>query len=108
MKLREIRGEAAFEALARLLAPVTELCGDPAFAAAAKAGATVGALVQTALDTHREAVTEILAALCGQPRASFSPTLPELAAALAELIEDRDVRALFTLPAPRGDGTAGG
>ncbi|MBQ6420434.1 MAG: hypothetical protein IJK02_05100 [Clostridia bacterium] len=106
MKLGELKGDAAFEAMGRLLAPLTEIGTDNEVAALAKSGAKIGEIAALLLKTHRGAIKEILAALAGKPADAYEVTLPGLLSALSDLLNDRELQTLFTLSGPPSGSTA--
>lgn len=96
MKLSEIRGEAAIDALADILEPVSEILADTEFRDAVRAKKPHIELVKMALKKHKKQVIEILAVLDSEDPKTYSPSILTLPIKLLEVFNDKELIDLFT------------
>lgn len=94
MKLTDIRGEAALDALADLIDPVASICSDPRIKAAIY-GSKMSA-IKIMLKDHKKSVITIMAILDGVPVEEFEVNLLTLPVKLLEILNDPEVVGLFT------------
>lgn len=109
MRLSEIRGHDAFEALADLIGPISELAADEEVMACFRGGKPVFRAAEPMLRKHEEAVTSILATL--ERKSSdelFSEinlfTLPQK---LIAMLVDPDFLMFFRLQSQSDKGFSG-
>lgn len=96
MKLSDLKGEAAIEALADMLEPAAEIMTDVHFVRAIKDNNRMKA-VQIALKKHQKAIIAIMAATEGKSPETFEVNLLTLPKKLLEVLNDPDVVSLFQL-----------
>ena len=96
MKLSEIKGEAALDALADLIEPATEIMTDVHFVKCIKDNNRVKA-VKLAIKNHKKAIITILAVLDGKKPEEYEVNILTLPSKLMELANDPDVVSLFQL-----------
>ena len=95
MKLSEIKGEAALDALADLIEPVSEIITDAEFVRLARSDAPKMTLVKTAIKSHKKAIIEILAVLDGKDPETYEVSILTLPMKLLEVFNDPEVISLF-------------
>ena len=95
MKLSDIKGEAAIDALADLLEPIAEIISDKEFVALSRRNAPKIDLIKTALKKHKKAVIEILAILDGETPETYEVNLVTLPMKALEVLNDPMVASLF-------------
>lgn len=95
MKLSDLKGEAALDALADLIEPITEIVTDAEFVRLAKSNAPRPKLIKAAIKGHKKAIIEILAILDGVPPDEYEVNLVTLPKKLLEVFNDPDVASLF-------------
>lgn len=95
MRLSELKGEKALEALGEIIEPAVKIMQDPAVAAAARAGNTLE-IVKIMCKDHKREVITMLAVLDDQDPATYEVGLLTLPAKLLELLNDPEVQMLFT------------
>jgi hypothetical protein len=100
MKLSEIKGERAIEALADLIAPAREILGDAKLKELIKAD-KLGA-VQYALKTYKKEVLEILAITEGMSVEEFKETctVMSLPNKLLEILTDKELMGFLYSQVP--------
>lgn len=96
MKLSEIKGEQAIDALAELIEPAAMIFADEDIKNSAKAGEPKLILVKKILKGHKAEVIKILAILDGEDPAEYEPNLLTLPAKLLEILNDPELTSLFT------------
>ena len=94
MKLSDIRGEEAIEALADLIDPLTEILGDNEVGLALRNKNNLFA-VKHALKNHKKAVITMLAILDGEDPNTYSPSILTLPVKLLEVFNDKELGILF-------------
>ena len=95
MKLSDLKGEAALDALADLIEPVSEIITDKEFVSLARTNAPRTKLVKAAIKNHKKAVIEILAILDGESPDTYKVSILTLPKKLIEVFNDPDVISLF-------------
>jgi len=107
MKLSDIRGDAALDALAELIEPATEIMGDPEVRKLYEAK-KIPKCAAYAIKNHKQAVKTVLAIMDGQDPETYNPTLLSLPLKLIELMNDPEIVSLFRSPVQSsGDLTSG-
>lgn len=94
MKLSEIKGQEAIDALADLIAPAAEIFSDKAVIETMRSGDRLKA-VQIMLKTHSKAVIEMLAILDREDPATYEPSIVTLPIKLLDFLNDPEVQSLF-------------
>ena len=107
MRLSEIRGDAALDALAELIEPAAEIMSDPLVRKAFENKATARAAA-IAIKNHKRAVKTVLAVMDGEDPETYSPTMLTLPLKLIELANDPEVVSLFTSPGQSSDDLSSG
>lgn len=97
MKLSEIKGEAAIDALADMLEPIAKIAGDKGFLKEYRSKKPKIMLVKYLLKYHRHSVLEILAILDQKPFDEYMETvnLITLPQQILEMINDPEIAVLF-------------
>lgn len=95
MKISEIKGEDALDALAEMMEPAIEIMGDNKIAMCLKSGQNLKA-IKFMLQNHKQAVLKIFAILDGEDFATYSPSLLSLPKKLLEIVNDEEIIELFT------------
>lgn len=98
MKITDIKGEAALDALAEIIEPIAKICGDEEIANMYKAKMPVVKIVKPLIQNHKSEVIEILAILDGEDPKTYAKkvnllTLPKK---LLEVLNDEEIKGLFT------------
>jgi hypothetical protein len=98
MKLSDYKGEKALDVLANMLEPATEILADNEVANGIKRGDIPVKIVKVAIQRHKRAVIELLAALNDMPPDEYAEqvSLLTLPKQLLELMNDEDVQSLFS------------
>lgn len=96
MKLSDIKGEAAIDALADLMEPAAAIFADENIQRSISSGESKLLLAKKLLKLHKKEVIKILAILDGEDPATFEPTLLSLPVKLLEILNDPDLADLFT------------
>ena len=96
MKLSDLKGEEALDALADMIEPIAEILTDKDFLALAKTpNIPKIKLVKTAIKNHKKAVIEILAAVERQNPETFEVDIFTLPVKLIEILNEPEVVNLF-------------
>lgn len=99
MKLSEIRGEAAIDAIADIIDPVMDILADEEIQAEIKSGKPRAMLVKPILKLKKKEILTILAILNGEEPATFNPNLIQLPVMLLGLLneieENKELADLF-------------
>lgn len=95
MKLSDLKGEAALDALADIIEPSAEIMTDAHFVKCMRDGNKMKA-VQLALRNHKKAIIEIMAALDGEKPETYEVNFLSLPKKLLEVFNDPEVASLFT------------
>ena len=95
MKLTDIKNEAAIDALADILDPISEIVTDKEFIALSRNNAPRLKLVKSALKNHKKAVIEILAILDGADPKEYEVNIITLPMKVVELLNEPMVASLF-------------
>lgn len=96
MKLSDIKGEAAIDALADLMEPAAAIFADENIQRSISSGEPKLLLAKKLLKLHKKEVIKILAILDGEDPATYEPTLLSLPVKLLEILNDPDLADLFT------------
>lgn len=100
MKLEEIKGEKAFDAIAGMVTAIANIAGDENFTKAVKEmkgkkdkGAVIKTIVPVLLDDHRDDVVTILSIMNGQSREEYLEELTptKLIADIWNVLTDEDI-----------------
>ena len=100
MKLEEIKGEKAFDAISGMVTAITNIAGDEDFIKAVKEmkgkkdkGAVIKTIVPVLLDDHRDDVVTILSIMNGQSREEYLAELTpqKLIADIWNVLTDEDI-----------------
>lgn len=94
MKLSDLKGEAALDALADMLEPATEIMTDVHFVKCLRDGDQMKA-IQLALRNHKKAIIAILAATEGKKPDEYEVNILSLPKKLLEVFNDPEVANLF-------------
>lgn len=101
MKLSQIKGVDAVEAIADILEPVAVIFADEEIQNAIKAKKPYIIITQIILKRQKEAILEVLAVLNGADPKEFKPSLIELPIMLMQLVqevtENEELASLFHL-----------
>ena len=103
MKLSEIQGDAALEAIAELIDPVCEIVADDKVKVAFRTNRILGA--KTVLKTHKASLTKILAILDGESADTYKLSMLTAPVKLMEILTDPVMIDLFTSAGLMKDGT---
>lgn len=90
MKLSEIKGTAAIDAIADIIDPVMAILSDEEVQAEIKSGKPKAMLVKPILKKKKAEVLEILAIINGEDPTTFKPSLIELPIMLIRLLNEID------------------
>jgi hypothetical protein len=96
MKLSDIKGETALDALADLIEPAAEIMTDEQFVKCIRNNNRVKA-VKIVLKNHKQAIITIMAVLDGKKPEEYEVNILTLPAKLLEVLNDPDVMNLFQL-----------
>ena len=103
MRLSDIHGEKAIDALADLIEPLSVIFADPEVQNSVKKDEPKMILCRKILKAHAKEVITILAILDGEKPELYDVTLLSLPMKLLELLNDPEVQSLFTLQAPNAE-----
>ena len=96
MKLSEIKGEKALDAMADLLDPLALIFADPEIQRSVKNDEPKMILVKKILKTHKKEAIQIMAILDGETPETYEISLLKIPLKLLEIINDPEVQSLFT------------
>lgn len=100
--LSDIKGDAALELIADLMDPVTEILSDPEVKAAYRGTkgnpGTSAKAVKVAIKNHKKSVKTILALMDEEDPATYEPTAMVIPVRLMQILDDPDLKVLFTSP----------
>ena len=96
MKLSEIKGEKALDAMADLLDPLALIFADPEIQRSVKNDEPKMILVKKILKTHKKEAIQIMAILDGETPETYEISLLKIPMKLLEIINDPEVQSLFT------------
>ena len=103
MKLSEIKGEAALDAMADLMEPLALIFADAEVQASVKKDEPKMLLIKKILKGHTKEVLEVLAILDGEDPATYETNLLKIPAKLLEIMNDPEVQSLFTYQDQRAE-----
>ena len=106
MKLSDLKGEKALDALADLLEPITEIVSDKEVVQLFRCEKKVHA-VSVAIKKHKKAVITILAITDGENPETYEPNILSLPAKALEILNDSNLMSLFQLQG-QNDKTSSG
>lgn len=95
MKLSEIKGKKALEALADLIDPIAIIASDKDFLEARSAGKPMLEIAKMMLKAHPDEIITILAILDGEDPANYEVNMLTLPIKLYEVINDKEIQTLF-------------
>ena len=95
MKLSDIKGEKALDAIADLIEPLTELSTDKIFVGLIRTKNYMDA-IKVGLKVHKKSVLKILAILNQQDVNTYEPSLAEIPKMLLDVINDAELLNLFS------------
>ena len=107
-KLSEYKGDDALDLLADILEPASEIIGDPEIKKIWASKAPMIKIVKEALKNHKRAVIEILARLDGEEPDTYEVGVLTLPVKLLQLLQDKELLAVFQLQAQNLDGDYSG
>lgn len=96
MKLSEIKGEKALDAMADLLEPLALIFADPEIQRSVKNDEPKMILVKKILKSHKKEAIQIMAILDGETPETYEISLLKIPLKLLEIINDPEVQSLFT------------
>ena len=96
MKLSEIKGEKAIDAMADLLEPLSIMFSDPEIQKSIKNEEPKLLLVRKILKSHKHEAIKIMAILDGEPPETYEVSLLKIPMKLLEIMNDPEVVSLFT------------
>lgn len=115
MKLAEIKGEKAFDAISGMVTAIANIAGDENFTKAVKEmkgkkdkGAVIKTIVPVLLDDHRDDVVTILSIMNGQSREEYLEELTptKLIADIWSVLTDEDVLGFLSpVKTAKGSGS---
>lgn len=110
MKLSEYKGEKALDILADIIEPAATIMADKEVANFAKSGKPVIKLIKPLIKNHKREVIEIMAILEGEDPEEYAEkvNLFTLPAKLLELLNDQDLKSLFTSQGQKTEETSSG
>lgn len=94
MKLSDIKGEAALEALADIIDPAVEILADAEMVKAFRTKPKIQ-IIKMAIKRHKRAVLAIMAALEGETPETYEVSFVTLPAKMLELFSDPQLVSLF-------------
>lgn len=94
MKLSDLKGEAALDALADMIEPASEIMTDTKFVQFIREGNKLKA-VQYAIKNHKKAIIAIMAASEGSSPDEYEINLVSLPKKLLEVFNDPEIVDLF-------------
>ena len=96
MKLTEIKGERAIDAMADLLEPLSLIFADAEIQKSANSGEPKMLLIKKILKAHKREAIQIMAILDGEKPESYEVNLLTLPMKILEIVNDPEVVSLFT------------
>lgn len=107
MYLLEAKGEEAFELMADLIDPISEIASDAKILHCIQTNQKMKA-VKYAMKKHKKTLIKILAMCNGVPEEEYNRTAPEMLAELMAVTNNETVAGLFFSQAQRETGTGSG
>lgn len=95
MRLSDIKGEDALNAMADLIDPISDIAQDKILVGLLRAK-NMKEAVKLGLRKHQKAILEILAVLNQQDVATYEPNLAEIPKMLLDLLNDKELLNLFS------------
>lgn len=106
MRLSEIEDDRAFDVLADIIDPLSEICADKSVIDGFRKNRLGG--VKLLLKSHRKSIIEIFAAIEGVPVSEYKINLITLPLKILEALNDPQLVELFTSATPTGGATSSG
>jgi hypothetical protein len=95
MKLSEIKGEKALEAMADLIDPLADIAQNKILVGLLRSKNYLEA-IKVGLKQHKKAILTVLAVLNQQDVETYEPNLAEIPVMLLELLNDNELANLFS------------
>jgi len=105
MRLSDIKGEQALDAMADLIDPISEIAQDKILVGLIRARNKIEA-VKLGLRRHQKSILAILAILNQQDIATYNPSLAEIPKMLLDLLNDKELLDLFSSQAETMEETS--
>lgn len=105
MRLSDIKGEQALDAMADLIDPISEIAQDKILVGLIRARNKIEA-VKLGLRRHQKSILAILAILNQQDIATYDPSLAEIPKMLLDLLNDKELLDLFSSQAETMEETS--
>lgn len=105
MKLSEIKGEAALDAMADLIDPMMDISQDRVLVGLLRAR-NISEAIKLGLKKHQPSIITILAILNQQDPKTYEPNLWEIPKMLLDLLNDKDLLDLFQSQAETTEKTS--
>lgn len=105
MKLSDIKGEQALNAMADLIDPVSEIAQNKILVGLIR-GKNYAEAVKLGLKKHQKAILTILAILNQQDVETYEPSLAEIPKMLLDLFNDKELLDLFSSQAEQTNETS--
>lgn len=105
MKLSDIRGEDALNAIADLIDPISEIAQDKILVGLLRARNKIEA-IKLGLRQHQRSILTILAVLNQQDVETYNPSLTEIPKMLLDLLNDEELLNLFSSQAKLTEETS--
>ncbi len=96
MKLTEIKGEQAIDAMADLLEPLSLIFADAEIQKSVNSGEPKMLLIRKILKAHKREAIQIMAILDGEKPESYEVNLLTLPMKILEIVNDPEVVSLFS------------
>ena len=96
MKLSEIKGERAIDAMADLLEPLSLIFADAEIQKSIKSEEPKLLLIKKILKAHKKEAIQIMAILDGENPETYDVSLLKIPMKLLEIVNDPEVQSLFT------------
>ena len=88
MKLSELKGVNAIDAIADIIDPMSAICSDKEVVKAANSNKSELEIAQVILKRQARNILDVLAILSGENPKEYNPTLPQILTSLVGLISD--------------------
>lgn len=105
MRLSDIKGEQALDAIADLIDPISDLAQDKILVGLIRARNKIEA-VKLGLRKHQKSILAILAILNQQDIETYNPSLAEIPKMLLDLLNDKELLDLFSSQAETMEETS--
>lgn len=98
MKFSELKGEAALDALADLIDPVSELVQNKEIQKLRRENASAKQMAKAMLKTDKKAILQILAIVSGADPETYAPGGIEILMSIIDLLNTPEIKTLFFSP----------